>query len=316
MKVTRGIENLVAIKNTIATLGSYDGLHLGHQDILRRLVAKQKAEGHSRAVVVTFDPHPQEVLRRNNTTVGLLTTIDERLELFEESGVDEIVIIEFNLAFSQTPYATFFKSVLIDGLSVNAMVVGYNHAFGKNREGDIEHLRALSSEYGVSVTEVPPFVVDGVQISSTKVRHALLEGDIRTANRYLDRPYQLRGRVVSGDHLGRTLGFPTANLELPKNKLIPKDGVYAAKTIHDGNEYVVAASIGSRPTVGDGLDRVVEALLLDFTADLYGQQIEISLLDFIREQKKFDSLEALKDQMALDVTKVREIVSLQRRRDS
>lgn len=308
MKVTRGIEHLVAMKSTIATLGSYDGLHLGHQDILRTLVAKKETDRHSRSVVVTFDPHPQEVLRRNNTTVGLLTTIDERLELFESSGVDEIVIIEFTIALSQTPYETFFKKVLIDGLAVNSMVVGYNHAFGKNREGDIQHLRVLGLQQHVEVTEVPPFEVDGVHVSSTKVRNALLNGDIRMANRFLGRFYQLRGRVVSGDHLGRTLGFPTANLEIANNKLIPKDGVYAATTIIDGKKYVVAASIGTRPTIGENLNRVVEALVLDFTGDLYGKQIELSLVDFLREQETFTSLDDLKIKIAEDVLKVRTII--------
>lgn len=309
MKVTRGIERITTVEKTIATLGSYDGLHLGHQDILHTLVTKRDQDGHSRAVVLTFDPHPQEVLRRNNTTVQLLTTIDERLELLERAGVDETVVIEFSQTFSQTPYADFFKRVIVDGLGTTAMVVGFNHAFGKNREGDIEHLRSLGAQEHVAITEVPPHVVDGVQISSTKVRHALLEGDVHLAGEYLGRPYRLRGTVVSGDKLGRVLGYPTANLELPKNKLVPKDGVYAAVAEVGGQKRTVAVSIGTRPTVADGLDRVVEALILDFTGDLYGAVLELSLIDLVREQAKFPTLEALKEQMVIDVTKVRDLVS-------
>ncbi|MBS1903098.1 MAG: bifunctional riboflavin kinase/FAD synthetase [Bacteroidetes bacterium] len=310
MKVTYGIENIVSVAHTVSTLGSYDGLHLGHRDILQVLKHKRDSGGHARAVVLTFDPHPQEVLRRNDTTVNLLTTIDERLALLAETGIDETVVIKFDRQFSQTPYADFFREVIVEGLGTDAMVVGFNHAFGKNREGDIAHLEQLGAASGVEITEVPPHIVDGVQISSTKIRHALQEGDVQTAHLFLGRPYAVRGVVVDGNKIGRTLGYPTANLSIAPNKLVPKDGVYAATARLSSGTVRAAVSIGMRPTIGDGLARVVEALLLDFDGDLYGATLELQLLQHIREQIAFATLDELKAKITEDVTTVRSLVTL------
>jgi riboflavin kinase / FMN adenylyltransferase len=182
LKVTWGIENVDYIESTAATLGSYDGIHLGHRKIIDKLIQVKNERSLSRSLLITFHPHPQEVLRKNNTDVQLLTTIDERLKLLEMTGIDEILILAFTKEFSQTPYEVFFRETLIGKVGVSAMVVGFNHAFGKNREGDTEHLKLLASQYNIFVEEVQPMITDGISVSSTKIRQALLSGDVATAN--------------------------------------------------------------------------------------------------------------------------------------
>ena len=304
MKVTWGLENASYNPKTITTLGSYDGMHRGHVEILKHLTQKKDELALDRSLVITFDPHPQEVLHKNNTGVDLLTTIDERLALLEHTGIDETLVIRFSLDFAKTPYTDFFKKIIVNGLGTKAMVVGFNHAFGKNREGDIEHLKMLAPEAGIVVEEVPPLVVDGISISSTKIRRALLDGDLMTANTFLGRPYELSGIVEGGDKLGRTLGYPTANLKVPDHKLIPCDGVYAGVAIVNGELFNTAISIGTRPTITETGARKVEAYILDFDADIYGEKISLKFLSYLRPQIKFNSQEELKKQMAEDVLKV------------
>lgn len=305
MKITWGLENASYIARTATTLGSYDGVHLGHRQIIDHLNAIKQAKGCSRSLLITFHPHPQEVLRRNNTTIQLLTTIDERLELLAQTGIDETLVIEFNEQFSKTPYEAFFNEILLRRIGTSAMVVGFNHAFGKNREGDIEHLRSLASGENIFVDEVPPLIIDGLSVSSTKIRHAILEGNVEQAMHFLGRPYQLHGNVGSGDGLGVTFGYPTANLSIPDNKLLPKDGVYAAQTKIDGKVKPVALSIGTRPTINDEGSRVVEAFILDFSGDLYDQDLAVYVNAFLRDQVKFDTHEALIAAIAKDVAQVK-----------
>jgi len=309
MKITWGLHNAGFVERTATTLGSYDGVHLGHRQIIDHLNTVKKEKGCSRSLLVTFHPHPQEVLRKNNTTIQLLTTIDERLELLEQSGIDETLVIEFNEEFSKTPYETFFRETLIERIGTSAMVVGFNHAFGKNREGDIEHLRLLAATEHIFVDEVPPLFIDGLSVSSTKIRHALLEGNMLKATHLLGRPYQLQGKVDSGDGLGKTFGYPTANLQVPENKLIPKDGVYAAVTEIDGSPKAVALSIGTRPTIMDNGARVIEAFLLDFSGDLYKQNLRIDIVEFIREQQKFSSHAELVTAITNDVERVKALLA-------
>lgn len=305
MKIIWGLENASYDPKTITTLGSYDGMHRGHIEILNRLIKKKNGLNLNRSLVITFDPHPQEVLRRNNTNVDLLTTIDERLALLEKTGVHEVLVIRFSLEFAKTPYSDFFQNILIEKIGTKAMVVGFNHAFGKNREGDIHHLEALASKSGLVVEEVPPLVVDGISISSTKIRHALLEGNLAIANEYLGRPYELSGVVEHGDKLGTKLGFATANLKIPEHRLIPCDGVYVGRAIFENNYFPAAISIGNRPTVEPDGERKIEAFILDFDQEIYGKLLTLEFLSYIREQKKFDSYEELTKQIEEDVLKVR-----------
>ncbi|MEP7235117.1 MAG: riboflavin kinase, partial [Ignavibacteriota bacterium] len=211
MKITWGLVNATFSPRTVTTLGSYDGMHCGHIEILKHLIAKQNELASERSLVITFAPHPQQVLRRSETTVELLTTIEERLELLEATGVSETLVIKFSLEFARTPYENFFNNILINSLGTGAMVVGFNHAFGKNREGDTAHLKDLASRSGISVEEVPPLILQAMNVSSTKIRHALLEGDVKTAREFLGHDYTLTGKVIHGEKKGRDLGYPTAN---------------------------------------------------------------------------------------------------------
>jgi riboflavin kinase/FMN adenylyltransferase len=267
----------------------------------------RKAErGLSRTLVMTFDPHPQIVLKRPGVPVELLTTLEERLGLLEAEGIDETLVIEFTPEFAQTRYADFFEATVVRALGTSFMVVGFNHAFGKNREGDAEHLRSIAPGFGVEVEEVPPFVLNNVSISSTKIRHALKAGEVQNANAWLGRPYEFSGTVVEGNKLGRTLGYPTANLVLPEWKLVPADGVYSSIVRYRDTDYRGALSIGTKPAIEGEHPRTIEVFLLDFDGDLYGEQLDVKLLSFIRQQEKFDSLEDLTARMAIDVSLVRQ----------
>lgn len=303
MKVTRGIENVSRLEHTALTLGTFDGVHLGHQAILRRLNALKSERGVSRSLVLTFDPHPQEILRKNDTTVSLLTTIDERLDLIAETGIDETLIIPFTPEVAATPYSEFFQRYIVSAIGTSAMVVGFNHAFGKNREGDSAHLRTLAAEQ-IYIEEMPPFFVGDTSVSSTKIRHALLSGEIETANSFLGRAFSMTGMVEEGDKIGRTLNFPTANLLINENKLIPADGVYAGICHTQSGKYKAAISIGTRPTITSSSERKVEAYLLGFDGDLYWENITLDFHCLIRPQEKFDGLDSLIVQMQKDVAEV------------
>ena len=307
MKVTWGLENATCSGKTITTLGSYDGVHRGHQKILQRLQEHKRELGFDRSVLLTFHPHPQEVLRRNNTNVELLTTIDERIALIEQQGIDETIVIRFSKEFAQTSYIDFFQMTLVEKLGTKAMVVGFNHAFGKDREGDALHLKQLAPKLGVTIEEVPPVVVDEVSISSTKIRNALQSGDVANANTWLGRPYAFSGKVVHGEGLGGELGYPTANLELPKSKLVPADGVYAAKIYRNSSVYTAALSIGTKPTVHEGGPRTIEALMLDFTGQIYDETLTVECLHYLHPQKKFASLAELQLAIASDVEQIRSL---------
>ena len=326
MKVTWGIENVSRLEHTALTLGSFDGVHLGHQAILTRLNALKNEREVSRSLVLTFDPHPQEILRRNDTTISLLTTIDERLDLIAKSGIDETLVVEFTPELAATPYSQFFQNYIISAIGTDSMVVGFNHAFGKNREGDIAHLRALAAAEKIYVEETPPFFVGDVSVSSTKIRHALLSAEsvtqalqpeqegsqarepelpgIETANSFLGRAYSLTGMVEEGDKIGRTLNFPTANILTHKNKLIPADGIYAGICHTQSGKYKAAISIGTRPTFTSTSERKIEAYLLGFEGDLYWENITVDFHSFIRHQEKFDGLDSLITQMQKDVAEV------------
>ncbi|HZK76142.1 MAG TPA: bifunctional riboflavin kinase/FAD synthetase [Candidatus Kapabacteria bacterium] len=307
MLITWGLENASHNPKTVTTLGSYDGVHLGHKQILARLRERKQELGLDRSLLLTFHPHPKEVLRKNDAPVELLTTISERLELLEKEKIDEVVVIKFTHEFSQTSYLNFFQKTIVELLGTRAMVVGFNHAFGKNREGDTEHLRKIAPQMGITIEEVPPVSLEGISISSSKIRLALKAGDMMNSNDWLGRPYMLTGRVVHGDSLGRELGFPTANLVIDPIKLIPADGVYSARALIRGKAYQAALSIGSKPTIRSDGERTVEALLLDFESDLYGEELRVECLGFLRPQEAFASLDELKRAIGRDVAVIRQM---------
>ncbi len=307
MRTTWGLENTSFNPKTLTTLGSYDGVHLGHRKILSRIRQRKHELDLDRSLLITFHPHPQEILRKNGSAVELLTTIHERLELLEKEGIDETLVVQFTREFSQTSYIDFFQNTIVKALGTKAMVVGYNHAFGKNREGDTEHLKKLAPELGVTIEEIEPVYHDGISIGSSKIRLALKAGDMENANAWLGRSYHIRGHVVHGDSLGKQIGFPTANLKVEPEKLIPADGVYAATILLRGKEHPAALSIGTKPTVRDDGERVVEVLILDFEGELYGEKLRVDCLRYLRPQEAFGSMEELKEAIARDVSVIREI---------
>lgn len=289
-------------ENTVVTVGTFDGVHEGHKSLIRVLVEKARKKN-ARAVLVTFDPHPREVINPGNS-VGLLTTLEERAEILGDLGLDEMVVIPFTRDFSLLSSRTFLKDVVYDKIGVSEFVIGYDHKFGKDREGTKETAFELGKELGFDVHVVEAHEVSEVTISSTYVRKALIErGDVSPVKEYLGKPYQITGTVIKGDQRGRTIGFPTANLQPDHvKKIIPKRGVYAVR-VHIDEETCRKGmmNIGYRPTVDDDQQkRSLEVHILNFEKNIYGQSVTVEFHDFIREEKKFDSLEALKEQLVKD----------------
>lgn len=299
MKIYEGLEDFHPISNAVVTSGTFDGVHLGHQKIIHRIrEIARTIEGET--VLITFWPHPRLVLYPNEHNLRLLSTFEEKANLLRQFGIDHLVTIPFTQEFSQLSSEEFIQQVLIEKIRTNVLVIGYDHRFGKNREGSFEYLRENSKYLGFDLEEISRQDVDEIGVSSTKIRKALESGDIKTATSYLGRPYELNGIVVKGQQIGRSIGFPTANIHIPNSyKLIPRDGVYAVEARVDGLPFKAMLNIGNRPTV-DGTSQTVEAHLFDFQGDLYNKQITIFFREFIREERKFDSLEELKTQLSID----------------
>lgn len=303
MKIYEGLADFPPLRYAVVTSGTFDGGHLGHQKILLRLkdIALKK---NGETVLITFWPHPRMVVNSEKKTLRLLSTFEEKVSLLEKFGVDHLVIIPFTEAFSQLSSQEFIQTVLVDQIHTQCLVIGYDHKFGKNREGSFEYLKTHAADFGFEVEEISRQDVDDSGVSSTKIRKALEQGDVKTAARYLGRPYELDGKVVKGQQLGRSIGFPTANIQVESEfKLLPKDGVYAVMVVMEQDQYRAMLNIGNRPTV-QGNEKTVEAHLLGFEGDLYGKQLQVLFIDFIREQQDFGSLEALRQQLVLDKNNV------------
>lgn len=301
MKVFEGLETLVApFAEASVAIGTFDGVHLGHQAIIRRAV--EDAHAHSRpALVFTFDRHPAELLAPERAP-GLLTTPPQRNALIATLGVDALVIAHFDKALSELSPDAFLRDILKGQLGARAIVEGNNFCFGKDRSGDVKYLRDARQRFQFALHALDPILVDGVPASSTRVRERLQAGDPEGAEAILGHPFLLAGTVVGGQQLGRTLGYPTANLALTYRQVIPEDGIYAVLvTLYDGRQLGGACSIGNRPTIA-GAGRSIETFLFDFNEDIYGQGMEVRFLKRLRREEKFDSLDALVAQMALDVT--------------
>jgi riboflavin kinase / FMN adenylyltransferase len=299
MKIYEGLEGFSPVHNAVVTSGTFDGVHLGHQKILHRIrEIARNIEGET--VLITFWPHPRLVLYPSEHNLRLLSTFEEKAKLLRQFGIDHLVTIPFTQEFSQLTSEQFIHSVLVDKIHTKKLVIGYDHRFGKNREGSFEYLQANSKEFGFELEEISRQDVDEIAVSSTKIRKALETGDVKTATSCLGRPYELNGLVIKGQQIGRSIGFPTANIHIPNDyKLIPKDGVYAVEAQVEGVQYKAMLNIGNRPTV-DGSKKTVEAHLFDFQGDLYDKQITVWLKEFLREERKFENLEALKAQLVVD----------------
>ncbi|TPE46121.1 bifunctional riboflavin kinase/FAD synthetase [Pontibacter mangrovi] len=299
MKVIRDIADFPQLSHAVVTSGTFDGVHIGHQKILRRVLERAR-QSDGQSVVITYWPHPRLVLFPEDNDLKLLSTIEERIEQLQSFGIDYLLILPFTKEFSRTSSRSFISDILVRAINTKVLVIGYDHRFGKNREGSFEHLKARSSQYGFEVEEIPRQDVDDVGVSSTKIRRALESGDIEIANSYLGRPYSITSVVEEGDKIGRTIGFPTANLALPPaHKLIPGSGVYAVWAVVDQKRHPAMMNIGHRPTV-DGKQLRLEVHLLNFSGDLYGKALTVQFVEQLRKERKFHDLDALKAQLKND----------------
>ena len=298
MKIIQSITAFNSSEKTIVTIGTFDGIHVGHQKILKNLIRTANNEG-KKSVLLTFFPHPRMVLQKENKIL-LLNTIKEKSGLLEKMGLDYLIIHPFSRDFSRLTALDFVRDILVNKLNTSRLIIGYDHHFGKNREGNIHQLKEYSLLYDFKVEEIPAQDIDDVSVSSTKIRTALKDGNLKTANNYLGYHYMLNGSVVSGKKLGGTIGFPTANLEIKEPyKLVPKTGVYIIKTYINTILYTGIMNIGFNPTVL-GKHQTIEAHLFDFNEDLYGKEITIEFIYFLREEHKFESVEELVVQLNID----------------
>lgn len=299
MKIYNKLIDFQAIGNAVVTTGTFDGVHVGHVKIIKRLVEITKKTG-GESVLLTFWPHPRVIVSPTNDDIKLLSTIDEKTEILAKLGIDHLVILPFTREFSELSSEQYIEDILTEGLGTKVLVIGYDHRFGKNREGGIDYLLKHSDRFKIQIEEISRQEIENITISSTKIRNAIINGKVQIANELLGRPYSFSGHVVKGRQLGRTIGFPTANVQVQKNyKLIPKNGVYASKIILRNLEYEGIMNIGNRPTV-DGIGRTQEVHIFDFNDDIYGEILKVEIIEFIREEIKFDSIEKLIAQIKLD----------------
>ncbi len=301
MQVHRDISSLPAFRNAVITIGTFDGVHNGHRQIIA-LMQKEKEAVSGETVIITFDPHPRQVLDTSNRPLFLLSTLEEKCSLLEEQGIDHLVVVPFTPAFAALTADKYIRDFLVQTFHPHTIIIGYDHRFGQGRQGDFRLLEAKAAESGFRVKEIPGLVLQDVIISSTRIREALLRGDIRTANHFLGNPYRFSGTVVKGNQLGRTLGYPTANIECADTvKLLPGNGVYAVEVLIGGEteKRKGMMNIGVRPTV-DGTRRVTEVNIFSFDGDLYGNTLTVFVLAHLREERKFSGLDALKAQLAAD----------------
>ncbi|MFA9212376.1 MAG: bifunctional riboflavin kinase/FAD synthetase [Candidatus Methylacidiphilales bacterium] len=299
MQVHFDINTLPEIKNAIVSQGTFDGVHLAHKKIIERL--KQIASiKDGETVLITFEPHPRMVLFPHDHGLQLLSTLNEKIHLLEKAGIDHLIILPFTKEFSRQTSEQFIRTILVNKITTNTLVIGYDHRFGKNREGSFEHLKESSSLYGFEVEEIPEQDIDEIAVSSTKIRSALLNNDIQTAQKYLGNSYSLEGKVVKGKQLGRTIGYPTANIQVENTfKLIPQDGVYAVWVWYNKARFGGMLNIGNNPTVADK-GRSIEVNIFDFEKEIYTEMLKIEFVNKLRNEEKFNGLDALKAQLHLD----------------
>jgi len=299
VKVYNSIDQFPSDVKSVVTLGTFDGVHKGHKYVLKRMNEIASKEG-GESVLLTFYPHPRHVLQPEDQKLKLLNTIEEKIKELEKSGINHFVIHEFTKEFSRTKSVNFIRDLLVNKLRMKQMVVGYDHHFGRNREGSYDELKELSELYNFKLEQIPPQDEAEVTVSSTKIRKLLSNGDIEKANAYLGYNYPINGVVVKGNKIGRTLSYPTANILIEnKWKLLPGDGVYVVKVILRNKQYFGMLNIGEKPTFNQR-KHSLEVFIFDFSNDVYGAKIKVEFLNRIRDEKQFDSLESLKDQLKID----------------
>lgn len=300
MRIYNNLHNFKA-KKPVVTIGTFDGVHKGHHIVLNRLKDIARQSG-GETVVFTFYPHPRLVLAPEEQNLRLLTTLDEKISLLGQANIHHMIVYPFTAEFAKLSYAEFVKKVLVDEIGTVSLVVGYDHRFGKNREGGFEYLQKCAEIYGFNIEKLDVLLLNEVNVSSTRIRNALESGDIFTANQYLGYRYTLHGKVVEGQKLGRTIGFPTANIESSDiHKLIPGYGVYAVEVEIEGKEYKGMLNIGSRPTFNLNADqRSIEVNIFDFDGEIYGKEVTLVFIGKIRDERKFPGKDALVQQLLLD----------------
>ncbi len=298
MKIFHSLQNFNPIRKTIVTIGTFDGVHIGHKKIIQKII-QNSIDLDCESAVLTFFPHPRMVLQ-GDSDIKLLNTINEKITLLEKIGLQNLIIHKFDEAFSQLTAEEFVETVLVNQMNIRKIIIGHDHRFGKNRTASIDDLIVYGKKYSFEVEQISAQEINEVSVSSTKIRNAILDGNIKLANQYLGYNYVLTGTVAKGKQLGRTIGFPTANIEIPENyKLIPKIGVYIVKSIIDNKVVFGMMNIGFNPTVS-GTNRTIEVHFLNFDDNLYNKAISVTIIDRIRDEQKFDSIELLKSQLQKD----------------
>ncbi|MEO9485301.1 MAG: bifunctional riboflavin kinase/FAD synthetase [Ekhidna sp.] len=299
MKVVDRLEDFEKPGFAVVTIGTFDGVHIGHQTILKRLVEEARANN-GKSVLITFWPHPRFILNKDADKLKLLTTFDEKVEMVNDLGVDYILKIAFTPQFSNLSADEFVRNVLVEYVGTKQLLIGYDHHFGNNREGNIKFLQEHSSKYGFKVNEISKQEIDHIGISSTEIRNALESREIHLANSLLGRNYSIQGKIIDGNKKGKSLGFPTANIQVHEAyKLLPADGAYAIKAFLKGEEFDGMLNIGFKPTV-DGRERTIEAHLFNFDENIYGMEMKVEFVKALRKEMKFSSIEALKEQLNKD----------------
>ena len=308
MKIYNNFSDFVKVPNAIVTIGTFDGVHLGHQAILKDMVKTAKEIG-GETVVITFYPHPRYVLNINAANLRFITTQEEKLKLLEKSGVDNVVVVNFTKEFSRVSSEDFIRDYIIKHINPVKLVIGYDHHFGNNRMGDFSLLSEMQNKYNFKLQRLEAHDVENIAVSSTKIRHSLQQGDVERANALLGYQFSYIGKVVSGNKIGRELGYRTANIDLEKEfRLIETSGVYATYVDYEGKEYKSMTYIGKKPTINNDEVENIEVHLFDFDGDLYDKEIKVRFVKRIRGEQKFESLDALKKQLQLDEKNIREIL--------
>ena len=298
MKIYRSIQDYDEDKRSVVTIGTFDGIHLGHQKILSRLIKSSKNKDLN-SVVLTFFPHPRIILNKYNE-VKMIDTLDEKIIHLNEIGIDSLIIHPFDKNFSLLSANQFIKDFLVDKLKIKHIIIGYDHRFGKGREASVTDLKNYADDYDFTVEEIKAQEIEKITVSSTKIRNSINQGDIKTTEKYLGRSFNLTGKIVKGDGLGKKINYPTANIFIEETyKIIPKDGVYLVETIIEDKLFNGMMNIGHRPTIGTNL-KSIEVHLFNFNEDIYGKVISIKMISKIRDEKKFSSIQALKEQLVKD----------------
>lgn len=308
MNVYHSLNEVPEIQKLVLTQGTFDGVHLGHKKVLKQVVDTARTKG-GESMLLTFYPHPRLVLYPNDNSLRLLNTIEEKAKLVEDAGIDHMLVLPFTDEVARLSPLEFVRNILVEKLKVKTMVVGYDHRFGRNREGSFDDLLSFGEMFDFEVQEIPASEIEDIAVSSTRIRKALLGGDLELANELLGRPYSFHGTVIHGKKLGRKIGFPTANIKISDvYKLVPSTGVYAVWVKLGNEKFMGAANIGWNPTIEDkGFS--IEVYIFDFNKDIYNQPIELELVRFLRQERKFDTLEELAARIEKDVESAKEVLS-------